>query len=520
MSELPTGWASIELGAVTHINPRHISGIDMTTTVTFIPMAAVNEYSGTITEFQIRPLSEVWKGYTHIAEGDVLFAKITPCMENGKIAIAKGLENRLGCGSTEFHVFRSRGAIDAKYLWLFLRQKSFRNEAKSEMTGAVGQQRVTKSFLEEKQIPLAPLAEQKRVVAKVDSLSAKSARAREEMARVKKLIARLKQRVLAKAFDSSLDSVSLSFFVTGIKAGKNLKCVERPPYKDEKGVVKVSAVTWGEFDPLESKTLPLDFKPSADTLIRAGDFLFSRANTIELVGAAVIVKTAPDNLYLSDKILRLDFGIDAKAWILYYLRSPQGRHALQDISSGNQLSMRNIGQKNLMQLQVPNADASTRAEMVRHIESAFAKIDVIADEARRALDLTDRLDEAILAKAFEGELVPQDPNDEPASALLERIRAGRGVRADTPPALRKPGRPAKAKPSAPVFRESPTPVEKSRIDVAPDHLTQLLTADGHMTSEALWRRSGMSIDEFYKQLRLEINARTIRESDDNRLDAA
>lgn len=275
------------------------------------------------------------------------------------------------------------------------------------------------------QIEIPPLAEQKRIVAKLDALNAKSARARTELARIETLVSRYKQAVLRKAFSGELGRKELSELVIRIKAGKNLRCEERQPHSDEKGVVKVSAVTWGEFRPDQSKTLPSDFEPEEDTRIKSGDFLFSRANTIDLVGAVVIVGDAPDNLYLSDKILRLEFREPIDKWLLWYLRSLMGREALMNISSGNQLSMRNIGQKSLLSLSIPYADFELRDEIVRRIESAFAKIDRLAKEAKRTLELVGRLDEAILAKAFRGELVPQDENDEPAEHLLVRIRAER-----------------------------------------------------------------------------------------------
>ena len=90
-----------------------------------------------------------------------------------------------------------------------------------------------------------------------------------------------------------------------IEAGLNVKCEERPPDKDEAGLVKISAVTWGKFDEQQSKTLPFSVKPDERNRIRTGDLLISRANTIELVGACVVVGQVQRRLYLSDKVLRL-----------------------------------------------------------------------------------------------------------------------------------------------------------------------------------------------------------------------
>lgn len=128
-----------------------------------------------------------------------------------------------------------------------------------------------------------------------------------------------------------------------IRAGKNFKCEERPPKDNESGVVKVSSVTWGEFNELESKTCTDAGRFDEKLVIQEGDFLFSRANTIQLVGACVIVKNINLNLMLSDKILRFHLIGASAAWLLYVLRSAFGRSEIERLATGNQESMRNIG---------------------------------------------------------------------------------------------------------------------------------------------------------------------------------
>lgn len=288
-------------------------------------------------------------------------------------------------------------------------------------------------------VPLAPLTEQRRIVAKADGLTARTARARKELDRIPTLIARYKQRILALAFSGELttgwrrmNSVQASWktkavgdLITDVIGGKNLRCVERPPEKHEKGVVKVSAVTWGEFDPFASKTLPVSFEPPLKSKIRNGDFLISRANTLELVAAVVIVKETPDNLYLSDKILRLEMPEADKPWLLWFLRSPTGRMAIETRATGNQHSMRNLSQSGLRSIEMPWPSARERAEIVRRIESAFGWLDRMAADHAAAARLLPKLNAAILAKAFRGELVSQDLKDEPARMLLERIKVER-----------------------------------------------------------------------------------------------
>lgn len=161
---------SVTFSNVVDLNPRasEVKHLADDVPVSFIPMAAVDEVHGIITDYRIRPISEVRKGFTYFKEGDVLLAKITPCMENGKIAIATKLEGGIGFGSTEFHVFRTKPNILNKYLYFYLRQPQFRATAKSAMRGAAGQQRVPSDFLEKHQIPLPHLREQNRIVEILD----------------------------------------------------------------------------------------------------------------------------------------------------------------------------------------------------------------------------------------------------------------------------------------------------------------------------------------------------------------
>src|SRR5947209_8755210 len=160
--DLPQGWTRTTLGEIAHINRRDTALRDLSDglLVSFVPMAAVDAERGTITWQEERPLSEVRKGFTSFSDGDVLFAKITPCMENGKAAVAHGLKNGCGFGSTEFHVLTPRDSVSSKWIFYFVRQQSFREDAKARFSGTAGQLRVPGSFLAHYPIALPPAAEQ------------------------------------------------------------------------------------------------------------------------------------------------------------------------------------------------------------------------------------------------------------------------------------------------------------------------------------------------------------------------
>jgi type I restriction enzyme S subunit len=136
------------------------------TPVSFVPMEAVeNNAAGGIT-LETRTLSEVRKGYTPFADGDVLWAKITPCMENGKSGIVRKLKNGVGFGSTEFHVLRPLSArVSAEYVHEFVSQWALRRVARFAFTGSAGHQRVPQEFLAELPFPVPPLDVQERIAA-------------------------------------------------------------------------------------------------------------------------------------------------------------------------------------------------------------------------------------------------------------------------------------------------------------------------------------------------------------------
>ncbi len=160
-----TAHTQVPLGEICKINPRaQRHGYASDTLVSFVPMAAVDERLGAIAIREDRSIADVSKGYTPFQDGDVLFAKITPCMENGKVAIARDLTNGMGSGSTEFYVLRPDGKVLGEYIYHFVRQPQFRETAKRNFTGTAGQQRVPKSFMEDVLIPLPPLAEQRRII--------------------------------------------------------------------------------------------------------------------------------------------------------------------------------------------------------------------------------------------------------------------------------------------------------------------------------------------------------------------
>ena len=194
------------LSDVCKINPQKISTKNMSDDieVSFISMSSLSAELGTIIESQTRSLNEVKKGFTNFSEGDVIFAKITPCMENGKSAIVGKLINDIGYGSTEFYVLRCNDELYNRFIYHLIRSQKFRDEAKKVMTGSVGQLRVPRKFLENYNLKLPKIEEQKEIVCILDSLLSKEQRIKELAEKILQEIEMLKKSILARAFRGKL----------------------------------------------------------------------------------------------------------------------------------------------------------------------------------------------------------------------------------------------------------------------------------------------------------------------------
>ncbi|HEJ1250064.1 TPA: restriction endonuclease subunit S [Pseudomonas aeruginosa] len=169
--ELPAGWKWSSLAQVAFVNPRNAAADSLE--VSFVPMTFIGTGFDAQHEQEPRLWGEVKQGFTHFAEGDIGVAKITPCFENSKACVFSNLLNGLGAGTTELHIVRPvSGTLDPRYVLAYLKSPQFLLVGETKMTGTAGQKRLPKDFVEANPFPLPPLAEQHRIVAKVDELMA------------------------------------------------------------------------------------------------------------------------------------------------------------------------------------------------------------------------------------------------------------------------------------------------------------------------------------------------------------
>lgn len=172
--------------------------------VSFVPMSHLEINRKYFHEESIKPLGEVYKGYTYFEDGDVLLAKITPCFENGKLGIALNLENGIGFGSSEYIVYRPQVGLLNEFLYYFFNRDSFRRIGESLMGGAVGHQRIQKVFYEDFIISYPELSKQQEIVSELDAVSIEKAELIVFYKRKISALEELKKSILQKAFSGEL----------------------------------------------------------------------------------------------------------------------------------------------------------------------------------------------------------------------------------------------------------------------------------------------------------------------------
>ena len=197
-------WQNITIGEVVTISPKKEKAIDDDTDVSFSSMHLMSSSLSEHLTYEIKKWADVKKGFTVFRNNDVLLAKITPCFENGKSAVAQDLINGIGTGSTEFMVLRCSNQILPKFLYFLVNTPEFRQAGIHNMTGSVGHKRVPKDFVSTWAFSLPPLAEQTEIVAILESKLTACDQLAAELAKQLKQAELLKQAVLKAAFSGSL----------------------------------------------------------------------------------------------------------------------------------------------------------------------------------------------------------------------------------------------------------------------------------------------------------------------------
>jgi len=409
-----------------------------------------------------------------------------------------------------------------------------------EITAGVAQQKISLERFRSIVIPIPPLAEQRRIVAKLDALTARLARARAELDRVYEMAGKLRIAAVRTAFAGELTADwrgssgegadkpyrqdlphgaglprtwvlktlgEIAEIKSGVTLGKKYpsgaELLERP-------YLRVANVQRGVLDLSVIKYVSVTAREADALYLRAGDILMNEGGDRDKLGRGWIWSGEIENCIHQNHVFRIRLrnnGYSPK-YVSYYANEFGQEYFVEHGTQTTNLA--SISKTKLSSLPVPFAPATEQIEIVRRLDSVFARADRLKAEATRAKSLLDRLESALLAKAFRGELTPQDPNDEPASALLDRIRATRTAQPKP-----KRGRTPQAPSTTRAPREKAA-MTKSRSDHAvknKPYLARLLrAAGGRANAETLFKEAELPIADFYKQLAWEVDAGHIKDN--------
>jgi type I restriction enzyme S subunit len=438
MSGLPSGWVETPIGELVELNPKNTC--DDNTEVGFVPMPLMGTTYLSKLSHERRQWHEVKKGYTHFADGDVLLGKITPCFENGKAGLASDLPNALGTGSTEYFVCRPRPILHPRYLLAYFKTRQFVSNGTVEMTGSVGHKRVPKNYVTETKIPLAPLPEQKRIADKLDSVLARVDACRDRLDRLPALLKRFRQSILATATSGKLtedwrelnlaeqdwNATKLEDLCTSVFDGPFGSNLKSDDYTSS-GVRVVRLENIGHLYFEASKETYISdekYRGLAKHRLQPDDILFSSFVDEEVRVCLYPAKLPTAAINKADCFcLRPDTFKCIPSYLSYRLASRATYVELKELVHGATRPRINLKQLRQYLVEVPELEEQT--EIVRRVEILFAFADRLEARLASARRQVGQLTPALLAKAFRGELVSQDPADEPAAALLKRLAAQR-----------------------------------------------------------------------------------------------
>ena len=397
-------WPVEAIGVVAQVNPRLAATDrpDLDEIVSFVPMAAVSGETLSIEAQDERLFSEVSKGYTPFKRGDVLVAKITPCFENGKMAMANNIAYELGFGTTEFHVFRPSERITGSYLFNLLRAPYVREAGVMRMKGAAGQRRVPADFFAALQVPLPPLAEQKRIAGILDAADALRTKRREALGQLDTLL----QSTFLDMFGDPVTNpmgwgVTTVDRIGSVQGGLQVTS-KRRHLALERPYLRVANVFRGFLELDELKTIRLTRSEELRTSLEYEDILIVEGHgNKEEIGRCArwdgsIVPCVHQNHLIR---LRCERAKVSPLYVENYINSPGGRRSLTGTSrTTSGLNTISVSKVRRSQIQLPPLD-------LQHRFAAIAE-SIGQQKARQRAHLAelDTLFASLQASAFRGDL--------------------------------------------------------------------------------------------------------------------
>lgn len=393
-------WSKKMLSEVAQINPRRAQiERDEATSTSFVPMEAVDEILGEVTQTIAQPYLKVKKGYTYFENGDVIFAKITPCMQNGKHAVVSGLIDGFGFGSTEFHVIRASEEIIPEWIHYYLRRRQTLDAALKTFTGAVGQQRVPDGFLKDLEIPVPHPDTQRKIAARLKAQLAEVETAR-QAAQVLLSDTRLLRVRMLKAFFAELDAApkkklgDYAETTSGSTPSRSNKQYWQPA---EIAWVKTGEVAFAPITVTEEAISKLALAECSLSLLPPKTILIAMYGQGKTRGQSAILEIPATTNQACFAILPND------TWEpdFLYLWLKSSYQDLRNLSADRGGNQANLNGALLKALEVPAPGKTEQQQIVVRIQAAMMEIDVIENSSKAALEDINHLPSRVLAQAFE-----------------------------------------------------------------------------------------------------------------------
>lgn len=431
--EVPENWVWVRLGSLYEVNPKNKAADELD--AAFIPMEKIS--AGMLSEYSYE--TQEWckakKGHTQFADGDVAFAKISPCFENRKSMMLNNLPNSIGGGTTELIILRN-ASINQKYTFWLVSDERFIRGGVQTYSGTVGQQRINMDYVRSYPIPLPPLSEQQRIVERIEELFAKLDEAKERLQEVADSFAVRKAAILHKAFTGELtkqwrreNGVSdESWEEKTLQDVCSMKITDgthkTPVYCDsEKGVKFLSAkditaekICWDNIKyivPELHEELYKRLAPQVD------DVLLAKNGT---TGVAAIVETDDIfDIYVTLAVLRPEKSIIYPLYLLKVVNSPLCKEQFAQHLTG--IGVPNLHLRDIKEVLIPLPTIPEQHEIVRLIDDLLARERSAQQATEQALASIDLMKKSILARAFRGELGTNKASEASALELLKQVLA-------------------------------------------------------------------------------------------------
>ena len=432
---LPLNWQTVKFGDVATFTkkPKDLRYSEYNE-IPFVPMSLIPIATLFSKEFIRKPSDKISSG-TYFEPGDILLAKITPSFENGKQCIIQELPMPFGIATTEVIPIREiEGVTDKFYLFYYLLRPDVRALLAKRMQGTTGRLRLGPKTLAELEIPLPPIAEQKRIVAKLEVLFSQLDAAVDSLKEAHVQLQRYRRSILKAIFQGELtreghaehsnkwENITLSNFIT-LESGSR-------PRGGVRGILEGIPSLGGEhlnaeggFNFEKIKFIPEEFfKSLNDGRIEPNDIIVVKdgatTGKTSFVGNDFPYQRAAVNEHCF--IVRVDPEIALPKFVFYYLFSSEGQgQILLDFRGA---TVGGISRNFPLKVNVPIPQLTEQEQIVSEIEQHLSVSNEIEATIKSEIKRAERLRQSILKHAFSGKLVSQDPNDEPASVLLEKIR--------------------------------------------------------------------------------------------------